>query len=67
MEECPEGFRETSGDHGWRFCVDKVRPEAIPPLWAPPIAGIPYEECREIFKRSKATLNGCDHQPNDKG
>ena len=55
-EDCPEGFRETSGAYGWRFCVDKVRPEAIPPLWAPPIAGIPYEEGLEILKRYKATL-----------
>ena len=48
---CPKGFKEVEGYGGWRFCVDPFNPEKIPPLWSPPIAGIPYEEVLEIYDR----------------
>jgi hypothetical protein len=48
---CPEGFEEVEGYGGWRFCVDPHNPEKIPPLWSPPIAGIPYEKVLEIHSR----------------
>jgi hypothetical protein len=47
---CPKEFREEVS-YGWRFCIDPGQPEEIPPLMAPPIAGIPYEEALEILKR----------------
>ncbi len=56
LAECPEGFTEVTKNHGWRFCIDHMRPEPIPALWTPPTAGIPCEECQEIFKRNKDTL-----------
>jgi hypothetical protein len=50
-DTCPEGFEEVEGYGGWRFCVNPRNPEKIPPLWSPPVAGIPYEEVIEIHKR----------------
>lgn len=50
-EVCPPSFEEVTEYGGWRFCVDPARPEPIPPLWEPPIAGIPYEKALEIHHR----------------
>lgn len=49
-DKCPEGFNEVE-EYGWRFCVDPQNPQPIPPLMAPPIAGIPYETALEIHFR----------------
>lgn len=54
---CPSDFVETKGENNWRFCVDPKNPEPIPPLWAPPIAGIPYEEALEIHNRHVEKLS----------
>jgi hypothetical protein len=53
---CPAGFKEAPGLNGWRFCVDPVKPEALPPLEVPPIAGIPYEESLKIMERHSQKL-----------
>ena len=50
MDSCPENFEEINA-YGWRFCVDPQNPQEIPPLYGPPIAGIPYEEALEINNR----------------
>jgi len=50
-EACPQGFEEVEGFGGWRFCVDRQNPEPIPPLWSPPINGIPFEEVLAIHNR----------------
>jgi len=50
-EKCPETFKEVEGYNNWRFCVDPKNPEPIPPLWSPPIAGIPFEKALEIHER----------------
>lgn len=50
-ESCPAEFLEVKGQNNWRFCVDPKKPENIPPLWVPPIAGIPYEQAQEIVER----------------
>lgn len=55
-DSCPEGFQEYVSLGGWRFCLDPAHPEPIPPLMAPPIAGIPYEECLMILERHQAEL-----------
>jgi hypothetical protein len=55
-EACPEGFEEVEGYGGWRFCVDPHNPEPIPPLWSPPIAGIPFEEAEKILARHQQAL-----------
>jgi len=54
-EACPEGYLETKA-RGWRFCLDRAHPEPIPPLWVPPIAGIPYEEALKILERHRSEL-----------
>lgn len=54
-DACPPGYIETT-DKGWRFCLDFKRPEAIPPLMALPIAGIPYAEAFEILNRHREEL-----------
>ena len=53
---CPRGFREHESVGGWRFCLDPKDPQPIPPLMAPPIAGIPFEEARGILKRNREDL-----------
>jgi len=55
-EKCPAGFNEVEGYGGWRFCVDPRNSQDIPPLWSPPIAGIPFEEVWAIHKRHAADL-----------
>jgi len=50
-DSCPENFQEVKVYNNWRFCVDPLRPEPIPPLMAPPIAGIPFEEAQAIHLR----------------
>jgi hypothetical protein len=50
-ESCPENFQEVKVYNNWRFCIDPLRPEPIPPLMAPPIAGIPFEEAQAIHLR----------------
>lgn len=55
-EVCPKGFREKSGRHGWRFCIDPAHPQPIPPLWKAPIAGIPFEEAQAILERHRDEL-----------
>lgn len=54
---CPDRFKEVKGLNNWRFCVDRDRPEVIPPLMAPPIAGIPFEKAIEIHKRHVEELS----------
>lgn len=53
---CPEDFREEAGENGWRFCVEPSHREVLPPLWIPPVAGIPYVEALEIMKRHQQKL-----------
>ena len=52
---CPANFDEVTKANGWRFCLNKLRPGIIPRLWSPsfeaPIAGVPYDEARAIYKR----------------
>jgi hypothetical protein len=55
-DTCPAGFKETVETAGWRFCVDPQHPEPIPPLWVPPVAGIPFEEVEAIFWRHREEL-----------
>jgi hypothetical protein len=50
-ESCPTGFEEVEGYGGWRFCIDPQKPEPLPPLWSPPINGIPFEEALAILER----------------
>lgn len=53
---CPQGFSETTGLNGWRFCIDPKHPESIPPLAAPPIAGILYQTALDIIQRHYSEL-----------
>jgi hypothetical protein len=55
-ESCPSGFEERVEAGGWRFCVDTAKPEPIPPLMEPPIAGISREEAVEILQRHQEEL-----------
>ena len=55
-DSCPKGFKEIVELGGWRFCVDPEHPETIPPLMAPPIAGIPYEEALAILERHREEI-----------
>lgn len=55
-DACPKQFQEIKVANGWRFCVDPLNPEPIPPLMAPPIAGIPFEKAQEIHRRHKGAL-----------
>jgi len=55
-DSCPEGFKEHVSLGGWRFCIDLEHPETIPPLMAPPIAGIPYEEALAILERHREEI-----------
>lgn len=50
-DSCPQGLQEVEGYNNWRFCVDPQKPERIPNLWLPPIAGVPYEKALEIHHR----------------
>lgn len=51
-DSCPDQFREVEESNGWRFCLAPGTTEIdIPPLWVPPIAGVPYEEALEIHYR----------------
>lgn len=50
-DSCPPGFQELKGGNNWRFCDDPNNPQEIPPLWVPPINGIPYEKALEIHNR----------------
>jgi hypothetical protein len=51
-ERCPEGSQAVTTYNNWRFCLTPGVSEGdIPPLWAPPIAGIPYEKVLEIHRR----------------
>jgi hypothetical protein len=54
-ERCPADFEEQVR-YQWRFCLDmrESHPSDIPPLWRPPIAGIPFAEALEIWKRHAA-------------
>lgn len=56
-DSCPEEFKEVEGYGGWRFCVDPQKPEPIPPLWSPPVAGIPYEDVLVIHDRHALELS----------
>jgi hypothetical protein len=55
-ESCPARFAESVEGDGWRFCLPPGYSEPIPPLWAPPIAGILYEEALKILERHQAEL-----------
>src|SRR5205814_2400986 len=55
-DSCPKRFKEIVEMGGWRFCVDPEHPETIPPLMAPPIAGIPYEEALAILERHREEI-----------
>jgi hypothetical protein len=52
MQHCPADFTEKVVFE-WRFCLDPhdPHPPAIPPLWLPPVAGVPFEKALEIWKR----------------
>jgi hypothetical protein len=52
---CPEGLKEET-EQGWRFCVPPDYTGSLPPLWEPPIAGIPYEEALVILERHQKAL-----------
>jgi hypothetical protein len=54
-ESCPAGFQEVVV-FDWRFCIEPGSSEPIPPLWVPPIAGIPYEEALKILDRHRDEL-----------
>jgi hypothetical protein len=54
-DTCPEGFIEYV-QFGWRFCLDQEKPESIPALMTPPIAGIPFEEAQAILERHREDL-----------
>jgi len=56
-DSCPQGFEEVEGYNKWRFCVDPQKPERIPNLWSPPIAGVPYEKALEIHYRNVEKLS----------
>lgn len=49
-DSCPAGFEERL-DYGWRLCFAPGFAGPIPPLSAPPIAGVPYETALEIHDR----------------
>jgi hypothetical protein len=51
-QQCPASFVEKEVNK-WRFCLDPhdSHPPDIPPLWLPPVAGIPFAEALEIWKR----------------
>jgi len=55
-KSCPPEYREKKVKGNWRFCVDPLHPEPIPPLMIPPMAGIPYEEALQILERHRAEL-----------
>ena len=50
--QCPPDY-QPKHRYGWQFCLDPVHPVPIPPLWAAPIAGVPYEKALAIFERYK--------------
>jgi hypothetical protein len=54
-DACPHGFNEVRS-FDWRFCIDPNNPQQIPPLMAPPVAGIPYEQALEILERHREEL-----------
>ena len=54
-DSCPRHFTEIVR-YEWRFCIDLDDPEPVPPMMAPPIAGIPYEEVLAIFERHREKL-----------
>jgi hypothetical protein len=56
-QQCPADLAEQEVQ-GWRFCLDPHAPNTptIPPLWRPPIVGIPYDEAFRIWKRHAAEL-----------
>ena len=54
-DACPPDFRETQR-FDWRFCVDPQKPETIPAIMTPPIAGIPFEEALAILERHQLRL-----------
>lgn len=53
--ECPDGYREET-DHTWRFCVLPTRKGPLPPMMAPPVAGVPYEDAQKIVERHQDEL-----------
>jgi hypothetical protein len=54
-DSCPEGLEEES-EQRWRFCLPPRYAQPLPPLWEPPIEGIPYEEALGILERHKKEL-----------
>jgi len=52
---CPEGFEEKT-EREWRFCLPPGYADPLPPLWEPPIEGVPYEEALAILERHKPQL-----------
>lgn len=48
---CPPGHVEMRR-YRWRFCNPQEALQPIPAPMAPPIAGIPYKEAEEIYKRN---------------
>lgn len=56
-DSCPEGFQEVKVYNNWRFCINPNKPEPIPPMMAPPIAGIPFEKALEIHNRHVEELS----------
>lgn len=51
-QTCPPEYHKKHR-YGWQFCLDPVQPVPIPPLWAVPIAGVPYEKAQAIFEQYK--------------
>ena len=54
-EQCPSGYQRKYR-YGWQFCLDPAQSVSIPPLWAAPIAGLPYEKALAIFKQYNLPL-----------
>lgn len=51
LNQCPAGYTELQ-KYRWRFCNSVAAPQPIPTgLMIPPIAGVPYIQAEEIFKR----------------
>jgi hypothetical protein len=55
-DACPIGFNEHVSLNSWRFCLSPGHSGPIPPLMAPPIAGIAYEEALKILERHQESL-----------
>jgi hypothetical protein len=53
---CPPSYYETE-EKGWRFCNNSSKPEGIPPIMSPPVAGMPYLKAYQIYNRHRKELS----------